>query len=312
MTDPSGKSNLIPPFSSSSTHPLFTSFPSSVPCNLPTNQSIPTGRHDTTVHSIALGKRIIEDHSPHGILYEALPHDRIWKERQRLNRHNGQRSHYDVDDHHGEGENYPPQITVLESRIRKWNLGDFLHDNSCEECTTITCEGTMYRHSSFPREDAPVIFRDAHDIIVVPSRNNDTNRDIIGDGKNCPIYPEDKQQCTEMLSLEQTVRYLTTLECYVYDETIWMKCKACHDADERFRRWVLERLNHGAAYASSAEITDEITFGSSKRKRECGIEVECCHNDEVSSRDDVLMISNGRWREAKVMKTTCHYDMIVD
>jgi len=268
------------------------------------NQSTQTGRHDNMVQSIALGGRIIEDHSPHGILYEALPVNKKWKERQRRNRHCGHRSHYDVDDHHQEGENYPPQVTVLESHIRNRNLRDLLHDNFCEE-GIITCEGTMYRHTSFSWEDTPVTFKDAHDI-VIPSDHY-----FLFSGKNSSICYGNEQQNMEILSLEQTVRYLTTLECHVYNEIIWMKCQACHDADERFRQWVWERLNHETA-DTSANDADVTTFVSNKRKRKCRAELEWCHHDAFSSNHDMEMINNGRWGETKVPKTSFHNDMIVD
>lgn len=204
-----------------------------------------------------------------------------------------------MDDHHQEGENYPPQVTVLESHFRNRKLRDLLHDNSCEE-GIITCEGTMYRHTSFSWEDAPVTFKNGHDIII-PSG-----------GKNSLTCYGDEQQNIEILSLEQTVRYLTTLECQVYNETVWMKCQVCHDADERFRQWVLERLNHETADDTSSEDANVTSSASNKRKRECGADLECCHDNEISSNYCVEMRNNGRWEGAKFSKTSCHHDMIVD
>ena len=76
------------------------------------------------------------------------------------------------------------------------------------------CDGTMYRHTNFGWDEAPVTYRRAH--VVEASKSRPVN----------------------FVMYEHLIEDLLPQERHVYWETVWRKCESCHSRDLQFEAWI--------------------------------------------------------------------------
>ena len=78
----------------------------------------------------------------------------------------------------------------------------------------LQCDGTMYKHTTFGWDKAPVTYTRAH----------------VGQASKCrPV---------NLVRYEHLIENLLPQECHVHWETVWRKCESCHSRDLQFEAWI--------------------------------------------------------------------------
>ena len=75
----------------------------------------------------------------------------------------------------------------------------------------LQCDGTMYKHTTFGWDKAPVTYTRAH------------------------VGQASKRRPVNLVMYEHLIENLLPQECHVHWETVWRKCESCHSRDLQLR-----------------------------------------------------------------------------